>query len=150
MNKIFSFENKDIEFIVDENNNVKVNATQMAKTFGKKIENFTRIENTKNFISACLKNANKRFLNIKKEEDLLISIQKSGTWMHEVLALKFAAWLNADFEVWGATATGTNCKINIGDAWKDVSEMKINVGDSWKAVTKVQQNIGDAWKTVFG
>ena len=31
-------------------------------------------------------------------------------------------------------ATGTNCKINIGDAFKDISEMKINVGDAWKTV----------------
>ena len=47
-------------------------------------------------------------------------------------------------------STGTNCKINIGDTFKDVSEFKINIGDDWKAVTKVQQNIGDSWKTVFG
>lgn len=26
--------------------------------------------------------------------------QKSGTWMHRILALKFAAWLNPDFEIW--------------------------------------------------
>jgi len=44
---------------------------------------------------------------------------------------------------------GTNIKINIGDAWKDVDSMKINVGDTWKDVTSVQQNIGDTWKTVF-
>jgi hypothetical protein len=50
----------------------------------------------------------------------------------------------------GGAPAGTNIKINIGDTFKDVSEMKINIGDAWKAVTKVQINIGDAWKTVFG
>jgi hypothetical protein len=49
-----------------------------------------------------------------------------------------------------AAVAGTNTKINIGDTWKDVSEMKINIGDAWKSVTKVQINIGDAWKTIFG
>lgn len=44
----------------------------------------------------------------------------------------------------------TNMKINIGDVFKDVSEVKVNIGDSWKAVTKIQINIGDSWKTVFG
>lgn len=48
------------------------------------------------------------------------------------------------------TVPGTNMKINVGDAWKDISEIQINVGDSWKTVTKVQINIGDSWKTVFG
>lgn len=37
-------------------------------------------------------------------------------------------------------------KINIGDAWKDVTEVKINVGDAWKDVSETQINIGDAWK----
>ena len=46
-------------------------------------------------------------------------------------------------------STGTNTKINIGDAWKDVDAVKINIGDTWKEVVGIQQNIGDAWKTVF-
>ena len=46
-------------------------------------------------------------------------------------------------------STGTNCKINIGDTFKDVSEFKINIGDDWKAVSSIKQNIGDSWKTVF-
>ena len=45
---------------------------------------------------------------------------------------------------------GTNMKINIGGAWKDISEMKINVGGSWKNVTAVKINVGDTWKDVYG
>lgn len=48
------------------------------------------------------------------------------------------------------TVPSTNTKINIGDVFKDVSEVKINIGDSWKTVTKIQINIGDVWKTIFG
>ena len=57
---------------------------------------------------------------------------------------------DACFEIWGeAAAVGTNMKINIADAWKDVDSMKINIGDVWKDVAEVKQNIGDAWKVVF-
>jgi len=96
---IFSFNSHEIEFGF-EKSNVMVNATEMAKIYGKKVNEFTSNENTKNFISAALKNGNSRFLNVEKEEDLIISSQKSGTFMHRVLALKFAAWLDPDFEIW--------------------------------------------------
>jgi phage regulator Rha-like protein len=96
----FIYNEKDVDFLPSGNDNVMVNATQMAKIFGKKVENFTRLDDTKNFINECLKNANKRFLGIENEENLIDSRQKSGTWMHRVLALKFAAWLDPAFELW--------------------------------------------------
>lgn len=95
----FEYEGQQIEFDLTSQN-VMVNATEMAKAFDKKVDNFTRIESTQNFISECLNNANKRFISVEKEEDLIISRQKSGTWMHRILALKFAAWLNPKFELW--------------------------------------------------
>ena len=99
---------KAINFIYNEvsvsfeksRNDVMVNATQMAQVFNKKVENFTRIESTKTFINECLKNANRRYLSIETEADLIVSKQKSGTYMHRVLALKFAAWLSPEFELW--------------------------------------------------
>lgn len=96
----FVYNEKNVEFLPDGNHNVMVNATQMAKIFGKDVFQFTRIDDTRRFISACLKPQNCGFLGVEKEEDLIISKQKSGTWMHRVLALKFAAWLDPDFEVW--------------------------------------------------
>jgi hypothetical protein len=48
-----------------------------------------------------------------------------------------------------ASAGGNSKKINIGDAWKDVSAIKINIGDTWKTVSSMKINIGDAWKTLF-
>lgn len=96
----FIYNEQEIDFLPSGNDNLMVNATQMAKIFGKKVENFTRLDDTKNFINECLKNANKRFLGIENEENLIDSKQKSGTWMHRVLALKFAAWLDSAFELW--------------------------------------------------
>lgn len=41
--------------------------------------------------------------------------------------------------------------VNVGDAWKAVSDgdIKVNVGDSWKTVSSIKINIADVWKTVF-
>ena len=97
--KKFQFNGSSINFEIDSKN-VMVNATEMGKVFNRKVEAFTRNEDTKQFISEALKSENFRFLNIEKEEDLIISRQKSGTWMHRILALKFAAWLNPSFELW--------------------------------------------------
>ena len=97
--KSFQFGESVVNFEID-NKNVMVNATEMAKVFGKQVVAFMRNEDTQNFIQACLKSEKSHFLNIEKEEDLYVSRQKSGTWMHRILALKFAAWLNPDFEVW--------------------------------------------------
>jgi len=88
-----------VEFLSSKQN-VMVNATEMAKIFDKRVENFIRNENTQTFIEECLKNANSRFLGVEKEEDLVSSKQKTGTYMHRILALKFAAWLDPAFELW--------------------------------------------------
>lgn len=96
----FIYNDTEVDFLPSGNDNVMVNATQMAKIFGKRVENFTRLDDTRNFINECLKNANKRFLGVESEDDLIDSRQKSGTWMHRILALKFAAWLDPAFELW--------------------------------------------------
>lgn len=96
----FIYNEKTISFDPTGNDNVMVNATEMASVFGKKVEAFRRNEATQNFISECFKSENSRFLGIEKEEDLIVSKQKSGTWMHRILALKFAAWLDPKFELW--------------------------------------------------
>lgn len=44
---------------------------------------------------------------------------------------------------------GTNMKVDIGNAWKDVSAAKINIGGAWKDVTGAQINVGNSWKTIF-
>jgi len=98
--RIFNFEENDVTFVLSKDNNVMVNATEMAKVYGKKVNEFLSNEITKNFIAECLKSGNSRFINISKEEDLYRSSQKAGTFMHRILAMKFAAWLNPRFELW--------------------------------------------------
>lgn len=95
----YTYDKQPITFQLQEQN-VMVNATEMSKLFGKQVNHFMDVQSTKDFISACLNSRNSGNLKVEKEEDLYTSKQKSGTWMHRVLALKFAAWLNPDFEVW--------------------------------------------------
>lgn len=94
------YNGKPVSFDFTKDRNVMVNATEMAKIFGKKINHFMENETTKSFISECLKSRNSGFLNVESEADLYISKQKSGTWMHRILAIKFAAWLDPAFELW--------------------------------------------------
>jgi len=95
----FEFNNQEVDFEQNDQN-LMINATQMAKIFGEQVNHFMENDGTKKFIFECLKNRNSGFLGVEKEEDLVISKQKSGTWMHRVLALKFAAWLDPAFELW--------------------------------------------------
>jgi hypothetical protein len=92
--------NYEVEFEPTNQDNIMVNATMMAAIFGKLPKDFLKNDDTKSFIKACLKKENSPYLNVKNESDLVTSKQKSGTWMHRILALKFAAWLDSDFEVW--------------------------------------------------
>lgn len=97
--QIYDYEGQQIEFDLTSKK-LMVNATEMAMIYGKKVEAFLRNDNTKKFTEHCLKSENSSFLGIKKITDLVDSKQKSGTWMHRVLALKFAAWLDPAFELW--------------------------------------------------
>ena len=97
---IYEFNGNKIEFLLNGDKDVKINATQMAKVFGKDLFQYTKSQQTKYFLEACLKPANAGLLDVKKEEDLIISKQKSETFMHRIVALDFAAWLNPDFKVW--------------------------------------------------
>lgn len=97
--KEFEYNGKVISFEVNDRN-IMVNATQMAKVFNRDLYQFTKSEDTKRFIEVCLKPANAGLLRIVDRTGLIVSNQKSGTFMHRVLAIKFAAWLNPDFELW--------------------------------------------------
>src|SRR5665647_1974531 len=96
----FKFGDVEIEFDLRQGKNVMVNATEMAKIYGKDVYDFLKNDSTKNFIAECLKTENSRFLGIVSMDDLIVSKQRSGTWMHRILALKFAAWLEPAFELW--------------------------------------------------
>lgn len=147
MEKTYQFEDNEITFTIDKDKNVMVNATEMAKIFDKKVENFTRIEQTQNFIQSCLKFAsidenktpNSVLFDVKCEEDLIVSRQKSGTFMHRVLALKFAAWLSPDFEVW---VYSTIDDILFG-AYKDDEKTEKEIGRIQAQISQKEKELSD-------
>jgi hypothetical protein len=111
----YIYQETEIHFLLGNGNNVMVNATEMAKVFEKLPADFLRLDSTKNYIKSFLKKRNSKLYygishNISEnigadmprytEEDVVFSKQKSGTYMIRPLALKFASWLDSDFEVW--------------------------------------------------
>ena len=98
--RIHNYGSNPITFALEKNNGMMVNATEMAKCFGKLVKDFLSNDKTKEFITACLKPENAQRLGINAETDIVVSRQNTGTYMNRMLALKFAAWLSPDFEVW--------------------------------------------------
>ncbi|WP_020597886.1 KilA-N domain-containing protein [Spirosoma panaciterrae] len=106
----YVYEDQEIEFDLS-GHTLMVNATEMAQVFGKKTNDFLRLDQTKAFIIECLsygksrnsdisESENSRLLGIETEEDIVRVNHRHGTWMHRILALKFAAWLSPRFELW--------------------------------------------------
>ena len=95
MNKIFTYNNNAITFKKGEN--VMVNATEMAKPFGKSATHWLRNQSTQEFIEELGKLRNRNM------DDLVIVTyggNENGTWMHEDVAMEFARWLSPAFAIW--------------------------------------------------
>lgn len=94
---VFNYEGKNITFSLG-NGDVMVNATQMAKAFGKRPSRWLALPSTKEFL-ACLS-------GVRKSDTVLIQSDSGGknggggTWLHEDVALEFARWLSPKFAIW--------------------------------------------------
>lgn len=110
----FVYEGKDVTFNLG-NGDVMVNATQMAKVFNKRVNDWTTLPSTKTFLGELedvRKSEPTRFSgrsNTREfgNSDYQLVITKSGspdngggTWMHEDVALEFARWLSPRFAIW--------------------------------------------------
>lgn len=91
----YSYNGQAISFAQGEN--VMINATQMAKPFGKRCNDFLSLKSTTELINS---------LSIKTgiPATALVAVNQGGniqgTWMHEDLALIFAQWLSPQFYLW--------------------------------------------------
>jgi len=96
----FVYNDQEIEFKPNGEDNVMVNATQMAKVFGKRIDFFLKSDHAKEFISVL--EFTPFGVNSKplKKQEIMSTHGKNGTYFHRILALKFAAWLDPRFELW--------------------------------------------------
>lgn len=95
MNQIFQYNGSPITFL--KGDSVMVNATEMAKPFGKRCNDFLSTKQTNELINS---------LSAKTgipATGLVIVNQggnNQGTWLHEDLALIFSQWLSPDFYLW--------------------------------------------------
>lgn len=114
----FFYQTAQIHFAVNpEEENIMINATEMAKAFNKRIDHFLKADHTKRFLSELEKENQDLFTQksgdkLKKlenefppyggnsDEKIIQTKGHLGTYMCEELALKFAAWLDPKFELW--------------------------------------------------
>jgi hypothetical protein len=96
----FVFNNTEVDFQFDKESNVMVNATQMAKIFEKRVDVFLKSDHAKEFINVLEFTPFGGNSEPLKMDEIIKTKGQSGTWMHRLLALKFAAWLDPKFEVW--------------------------------------------------
>lgn len=97
----FIYNEINVAFMLNPNNNhLMVNATQMAKIFDKRIDVFLKSDHAKEFIKTLQLPPNGGRSFSLKEEEIIKTINGKATWMHRLLALKFAAWLEVEFEIW--------------------------------------------------
>ena len=97
--QVFEYNQHKITFDFGDGNRM-INATQMARAFNKLPANFLKSKQSQAFIDVL----KKRYSNSNNENIVRIiqggDARLQGTWMCEKLALKFAAWLSPEFEVW--------------------------------------------------
>lgn len=95
--KIFSYNGNDVLF--DIKDDVMVNATQLAKIYGKRPNDYLSLPATNQLINAIT-----RKYGIS-ENQLVISKAGSshnggGTWMHRLIVVDFCQWLDIDLKLW--------------------------------------------------
>lgn len=82
-----------------------LNATQIAKHFGKLTKDYLKTQPTREYISALAESLSNRNKILVKPNQLVIikngsSRNGGGTWLHPKLAIHFARWLDPKFAVW--------------------------------------------------
>jgi len=86
----FTYEGTPVSFA--KGNDVMVNATEMAKPFGKRPAKWLELPSTIEFLT--------KLKAIRKSDRLVESINGVGTWLHEDAAIEFARWLSPEFSIW--------------------------------------------------
>ena len=97
----YAFE--DVLILFQKKNKLMVNATALAKKYDKLPAGYLRLERTQKLIRAIRDNIVGYADSHNQTENLDIvftSDRHKGTYMHRLLALDFAGWLNPDFQVW--------------------------------------------------
>ncbi len=136
--RIFEYEGKPITFL-NLDGNLMVNATEMAKSFGKQPKDWLKTQSTKDFIQAL--SGRRKIL----PSDLVkvINGDGGGTWMHEDLALEFARWLSPMFAIW--------CNDHIKQLLvSGVTTLRQDKESLTRAIETLQNRLEDSQKVIEG
>lgn len=93
--KTFSYNGNDVLF--DIKDDVMVNATQLAKIYGKRPNDYLSLPTTNQLINAITR-------KYGIAENQLIKTERGGiqpgTWMHRLIVVDFCQWLDIDLKLW--------------------------------------------------
>lgn len=93
--KIFSYNGNDVLF--DTKDDVMVNATQLAKIYGKRPNDYLSLPATNQLINAITR-------KYGIAENQLVRTERGGiapgTWMHRLIVVDFYQWLDIDLKLW--------------------------------------------------
>ncbi len=96
--QIFRYNGSPITF--NSGDSVMVNATEMAKPFGKAPKDWLRTSPSKEFISALSAVRHICPTDLVQIKQGGNDRDAQGTWLHEDIALEFARWLSPAFAIW--------------------------------------------------
>lgn len=77
-----------------------INATEMAKPFGKRPAKWLELPSTKTFLSPLCEVRKSDITNLVVTAKGNSGSFQQGTWMHEDVAMEFARWLSPGFAIW--------------------------------------------------
>lgn len=96
----FDYEGQPVQFNADG----WLNATKIAKRFGKDPYEWRRLPDTEAYLKALSKALGSKYGIIPElPETAFVQAKRGkngGTWLHPKLAVAFARWLSPDFAVW--------------------------------------------------
>lgn len=101
--EIIEIDNKEVTFDVSQladSKSLYINATEIAKQFGKRPKEWLRLKETQDYIKA-LEDEKSQGANLPLEEmtKVVHGGSHAGTWLHNDLYIFFARWLNPTFAV---------------------------------------------------
>lgn len=100
---------------------IMVNATEMAKAFGKRPVDWLKTQAAKDYIDALSK------VKIFTLDQLVVVSQggsNPGTWFHESVAIEFARWLDPKFAIWCNDVIKRILKVTIDDYKRRIEAME--------------------------
>ena len=93
----FIYQDTQIHFLINHSDdNIMINATEMAKLFNRRTKDFLKTDHAKAFIKVVERAPNGAHSDYK----IIDNRGHMGIYFDRRLALKFAAWLSPEFEVW--------------------------------------------------